>query len=97
MKPRVVFPAKPRVVWKFPVPERSEFELSMPAGSEILHVAVKNQEPSLWALVDAGAASEKRSFRVVGTGEIFDAAGLSHVGTWVEQPGFVWHLFERVS
>lgn len=52
----------------------------------------------LWALVDAGNPTERRSFRLFGTGNTIDPwpeECLEHVGT-VQMAGgrLVWHLFE---
>ena len=86
-----------RRVYKYPVPVADEFDLTLPQGAEILHVAVQNYRPQLWALVDPDAPREERRFEVRGTGGPVDDY-LHHLGTFLlADDTFVGHLFERVG
>lgn len=91
------------VIWKYPVSAEASFYLELPEDSEILDVQVQGSHGEfssalsdvvVWALVDPETPRVKRTFRVVATGEPFEADGLCYLGTF--QPGrrLVFHLFE---
>ena len=85
------------VVWKFPVPATEEFQLMLPKGAEVLHVASQGdaQKLYLWARVDPKAKLIPRYFRRAGTGHpIGDDVG-PHVSTFQMDGGrLVLHVFE---
>lgn len=86
-----------RTVYKYPVTVTDEFDLAIPAGAEILHVAVQNHRPYLWALVEPARAGEIRHFAVRGTGHPVDDE-LRHLGSFLlYDDTFVGHLFERAA
>jgi len=70
----------------------------MKVGARVLHVEAQNGIPTLWALVDPEADSERRSFSIIGTGHPTNllaeqyVASLLPLGEW--NGNFVWHLFE---
>jgi len=77
--------------------ENAEFE--MPKGAEILCVQIQSHLAvtaiCIWALVDSlEARVERRRFMVIGTGhELYGVRNVKYVGT-VQEPPFVWHIFE---
>lgn len=89
-------------VLKYPVPVTDDFELVLPAGSQILSVQVQGiygDRPFLWALVDTGEGQNvTRTFRLLGTGHVLeDHHKHQYIGTFQCDDGhFVGHLFERV-
>lgn len=87
-----------RAVWKFPFRVDDSFEVSMPAGAEVLHVEAQFETPCLWALVDPTAAKVLRRFRLAGTGHpisIPPRREFKHVGTFMLGGGsLVFHLFD---
>lgn len=90
-----------RAIWKFPLSILPTTEVDMPAGAKILRLGTQDNEPVLWALVDADPAvpKEPRRFAHVPTGQgIVDEAGvMEYVGTYQIDLGpdeFVGHVFE---
>ena len=89
-----------RVVYKYPVYVSGGIEL--PAGAELLHVAMQGQYgPYLWALVDPDAKTAHREIYFVGTGHSMPLpdGGMErrHIGSCLTDGGeFVWHVFEDV-
>lgn len=83
-------------VFKYPIPMDDEFQLRLPRNAELLHLDSQNDAPVLWALVEPGAATEIRQFRLAGTGHPIDTQQpLRHVGTVLLRGGsLVFHLFE---
>lgn len=84
-----------RAVYKYPL-SGVETTIVMPVGAEIIHFALQEGAPMLWALVDpsAGVETERRVVRIVGTGDLAVDESMRHVATTLAPP-FVWHLFER--
>lgn len=86
-----------RTVYKYSIQVTDEFTLALPQGAEIVHVAVQNYRPQLWALVDTDRPLEIRRFAVRGTGHVVDDA-LRHVGSFLlADDTFVGHLFEHAG
>jgi hypothetical protein len=84
-----------RTVFKYEVPIDDHVTLSMPVGAELLCFANQRDVPTLWALVDPGAAMVERRFLLVGTGHPVGGEILRHVGTAQFRGGaLVFHLFE---
>ncbi len=89
-------------VWKFQIPIEDSFSLEMPIDAELLHVAIQDRQPCLWALVEPQCATETRHFELRGTGHELDTDRADthcvHVGSFMMSGGaIVFHLFERVS
>ncbi len=84
-------------IWKFQFEIQNLFTIDMPRGAVLLHVEAQNGQPCLWARVHTDVATERKTFRIFGTGH--DAAGsqsMIHVGTFQMAGGApVWHLFEE--
>ena len=101
-----------QVVWKFPLPfnrgsllDGQGFEIEMPAGARLLHVAMQGSrfsdgKPCIWALVNDENRKVTRRFALRATGQSCDGIplGASHayVGTFFEfeDGSKVWHLFD---
>ena len=80
-------------IWKFPVSVADQFTVEMPAGARVLHVAVQDGKPYMWALVDPDQPTRLRMFHIRGTGHPVDP-DLVYIGSWMELRGrLVWHLF----
>lgn len=83
-----------KVIWKFEVPLVDGFSIRMPEKAELLHFAMQEDVPTLWALVDPEAPIENRRFALFGTGQEYSYFDLvRYVGT-IQEREFVWHLFE---
>lgn len=85
-------------IWKFTLPQQDEIVLDMPLGARILSVQGQDGEVRLWALVVPEAATERRHFRIFGTGHtVVHAERLVYLGSVQVADGrLVWHVFEQV-
>lgn len=90
-----------KTVYKYHISATDYQTIELPIGAEILKVDSQNNEMQMWALVAPNAETEKRNFRVVGTGrEISDdeASDLRYVGTCILYDGrVVFHVFEIIK
>lgn len=86
------------IIYKYTLPgQQGAFDLNMPEGALVLHVASVNDVVCLWARVKPDATIVTRTFAVVGTGEAMEKASAlgSHVGTAVTLNGqLTWHVFD---
>lgn len=88
-----------RRIYKYLV-DGTSVPISMPRGAQILHVAVQEGRPYLWALVDLAVPEAKRLLRVVGTGHPLPSADSTeplgvYVGTVLMLEGtLVLHVFD---
>ena len=83
------------VVWKYPINIDGLTELTLPGGAQVLTVNLQNEKPFLWAMVDPDKHLTTRRFRLVATGESFEANDPFYVGTlFVEGGRYVFHVFE---
>ena len=83
-----------KVIWKFGIPIADGFSITMPEKTELLHFAVQDGVPALWALVDPEAPIENRRFALFGTGQEYPCFDLiRYIGT-IQERRYVWHLFE---
>ena len=86
-----------REVWKYAVPPGQLVELDIKKGAQLLHAGAQVTEghAQIWALVDPDAKTEKRYFRLVGTGHSIAEEIVQHVGTFNMMEGvLVFHIFE---
>jgi len=84
-------------IWKYEIPVTDEFELELPSNALVLCVQMQLETPCIWVKTSGTRETEKRKFTIIGTGNPFDARGLSYIGTFQQYMGaLVWHLFERV-
>lgn len=82
-----------RAVWKFAVVGTS-FKHLVPEGARFLAVQVQDGSPQMWLLVDPERPRVKMNFRVVATGEEFEAGAVAeYLGTF-QVEWTVWHLFK---
>lgn len=82
------------VVWKFEL-QAEMHDYTMPAGAELLHVAMQRDISCIWIKCDPKAPPEQRRLLVTGTGHEFSDEGLSFVGSMLTDDGrFVFHVFE---
>lgn len=81
-------------VWKYPITELVLQEHEMPKGARILTVQRQGEQPCVWAEVDTEAEKATRLLKVVGTGRPEAGDGGQYIGTWQDDLGFVWHLFD---
>lgn len=82
-----------RRIFKYQLPTSLGGRLQIPSGATIVHVALQNKVPCLWAIVQDDALVEVRFFMIFGTGHALPT-DVEYVGTFQDSP-FVWHLFER--
>lgn len=84
-----------RAIWKFPVPViPGKFSLNLPFG-KVLLVQEQNNTLMLWTEVQPGWPDDIRWFEWFGTGHKIPD-GVKHVAS-VQQPPFVWHLYEHTA
>ncbi len=91
-----------KTIHKFEVPIQDEFELNLPIDSEILCFQVQNNKPYLWIKLYVKAKGvfkhEIRTFKIIGTGWVFEDSDLKYIGTIQQFDGdLVWHLFEVIK
>lgn len=86
------------IIYKYTLPgEQGAFDLKMPEGATVLHVASVNDVVCLWIRVKPDAPIVARTFAVVGTGESMEKAAAlgAHIGTAVTLNGqLTWHVFD---
>lgn len=72
--------------------------LQMPAGGIVLTLRMQNDMPHLWVLhPNPQAEVETRIFRLVTTGEEFNPAGCTYIGSFEAQGWFIGHVFEQTD
>jgi hypothetical protein len=85
-----------RAVWKYDLPVDDEQHVSMPHGSELLHVASQHglsSQIQLWARVDPGAPLVERTIFIAGTGHTVDID--PYIGSVITADGhLIWHVFD---
>ncbi len=74
--------------------------IRMPDGAAIYSVGVQEGKAVVWALVDTDMPTVERKMMIVGTGWDFThdprLQTARFIGT-IQQPPFVWHVFEDLS
>ena len=85
-----------KTVWKYTLTSDEVLEVSLPINAEVLSVQEQYGEPQMWVLVDPREnITEKRFFRLSGTGHPITESIKSFIGTFQLYNGtFVGHLFE---
>ena len=93
-----------RVIYKYEVPLKYEFTLSLPAGSFIRLLGVQGTERTIcvWVEQDVPISSTEmvtRKFNFYGTGDLLNMEPHTHVGSIIEgvNGDRVWHLYEDHS
>ena len=83
-----------KTIYKFQIDLRSETTLGLPAGAEVVHVAMQNEVPMMWILLnDQLPRKVARRFIIVGTGRGIRHKMAVHRGTVFNDP-FVRHVLE---
>ena len=85
-------------VWKYPIPAKDCFKLSLPIGAMPLAVQVQRGKPQVWVLLEESeTVYVDRIFRLVGTGHPI-SEGLHHlqyIDTFQLAGGnLIFHVFE---
>ena len=85
------------VIYKYPL-ETFRQDIKLPVNAFFLDAFCQDDNPMLWFRVDIGEnlATERRLFRLVGTGHAFDNKDeMTYLKTFTQKGGaLVWHLFE---
>jgi hypothetical protein len=83
-------------IWKYSIPDKDFFEVTMPVGSKVLTVQVQRDTACIWVLVNPIKPKETRRFRLAGTGhDIKPQDTKKYIGTFQQHVGtFAYHLFE---
>lgn len=80
-------------IWKFKLGLVYDTQsVLLPASAQIIRVALQENQPTFWAIVDPDAHKKPRFFDIVGTGQEVPAFGV-YLGSF-EQSIYVWHAFE---
>jgi hypothetical protein len=92
-------------IWKYVLPFKDEFSLSLPVDSRIIALQVQNNKPCIWVLFQEVNSTEQnplveRFFSLTPTGQEIDRlCGCSfYIGTVQLNEGkLVLHLFEDIT
>jgi hypothetical protein len=83
-----------RKVWEYPLTMIDDTVLDLPQDAEVLTVQWQHEHPCLWVLVDPTAPTERRVFRIVGTGHPI-SGDVRYVGTvQLDGGALIFHVFE---
>ena len=81
-------------VQKFPFHLSTKIEILMVVGADILRVAMEDDRPTLWALMDLRRKRVKRYLRAYCDEQSLDSySELSYVGS-IHASGSLWHIFD---
>lgn len=85
------------IVLKWPLrPSIVDQSHALPLGAQIIHVDVdRNAAVCVWTLSEDKEPTERRSFRVLATGDVIEGT-YRHVGStsYVSDDVYFWHVFE---
>jgi len=84
-----------KTVWKYELQIQDQQSVLLPAGAEVLTVAVQNGVPCLWATVDPSRGTKVAVVQMRGTGHPMDFEGdAEYVGTLFLHDGkLVFHVW----
>lgn len=85
-----------RSVWKWAIPTKTEFVISMPINAKFLHLTDHPQLAMWWEIPDTGAPKESHTFKVFGTGWEMPDTPMVYLGTVFQGP-FVFHVYDEVE
>lgn len=84
-------------IWKFEASLDDTLCIDMPRDAEILHVALQNGIPCIWARVVPDRLQEARHFAWRGTGHPVNM-NWRHIGSvLMARDALVFHLFEAIQ
>lgn len=87
-----------KIIYKYPITSSqmpvSVCTMRVPENNVPLCIQIQNNQICLWTLVDTEEPLVLREFLIMGTGHLMPKDGVMYLGT-VQQPPFVWHIFER--
>ena len=87
-----------KTIWKYKFGIKDIVTITLPKDAEILFVKREFDLFFLYALVDTENDLEDRYIEVVGTGQEVHCdidTERKFIGT-VQEPPFIWHIFERI-
>ena len=88
-------------VFRYPVPIKGDgtFKIKMPISAKVLCFNQQDGDMSIWAKVKPDMPTEKRKFRICGSGnELEDGERFKYIGTcFMNYNQLVFHLFEMVD
>jgi hypothetical protein len=84
-----------RRIFKYELEALPRQMIKMHKGAQHLKIVVQSGMPQLYALVDENQELETRIFRLVTTGEEFNADNCVYIDTFVAEGWFVGHVFEQ--
>lgn len=86
------------VIYKYPLQVTDTQDVKAPEHATFLDAQFQGGQLCAWFLVEPEKATEAITLRIFGTGhpitEPLDE--LIHLAT-VQEPGFVWHIFEQIK
>lgn len=94
------------LIYKYPIKRPTNtygiVELYLPIAAKILSCEVQNGHLCIWAEFVAPSKDETvqvkiRTFQIVGTGHRFELTPTMEFIATVQQPPFVWHIYELKS
>ena len=89
-----------KTIWKYPIIITDRQTITIPVDAEILTVALQDDIPCIWAMVDTEVPPEIRHIEIFGTGNpIPFERGITnrkYIGS-LHQNYFVWHVFENLE
>lgn len=84
------------VIYKYQLRNKSEQEITIPKGAQVIHVGVQDETICLWAIIDTDAPDATMHISIYGTGtEIADIGKQSYLGTVHARP-YIFHIFRRL-
>ena len=85
-----------QTIWKYELKSNSVQQINMPAQAKILSVQPQKETVCMWVLVETENLTEKRTFRIYGTGHpCVLASADKHIGTFqIGDGNYVFHVFE---
>lgn len=84
-----------KTIWKFNLGVLDTQTLFMPKDAEILSIQFQDGGLCVWALVETDNETVGLPITIVGTGQSIRKNLGAFIAT-VQQPPFVWHVFESV-
>ena len=82
-----------RTIWKYEL--SPDVYLTIPINGEILTVQTQNKKVVMWVVVNPEHDTERRHFKVFGTGHMITDEMIEYINTFQFNNGaFIFHVFE---